>query len=210
MLSPVLPLKQKNLITMQRYILFILIILNLFPFTLKAEEGMWPSVLLSKKIAEMHKMGLKLSAEEIFSTTNASIKDAIVQFGGGCTGVLVSDQGLLLTNHHCGFGSIQRQSSLDHDYLSTGFWAGSLQEELANPGLSVTFLVSMEDVSARVLEGVSPDISEQERGAIIKKISGRSKRKRHKPADMMQKSSHSTQVTSISCFLMKYLRTYDS
>ncbi|MEI6888615.1 MAG: S46 family peptidase [Bacteroidota bacterium] len=158
---------------MQRYILFILIILNLFPLTLKAEEGMWPSVLLSKKIAEMQKMGLKLSAEEIFSTTNASIKDAIVQFGGGCTGVLVSDQGLLLTNHHCGFGSIQRQSSMDHDYLSTGFWAGSLQEELPNPGLSVTFLISMEDVSDRVLNGVNPGMSEQDRGTIIKNNIGK-------------------------------------
>jgi len=154
---------------MKQKILSILLILSCISLLLKAEEGMWPPVYLNLKIGEMQKLGLKLSAEDIFSTSNPSLKDAIVQFGGGCTGVLVSEKGLVLTNHHCGFGSIQRQSSLEHDYLLHGFWAGSMEEELPNPGLSVTFLVSMEDVSSQVLEGVSSSMNEQVRTTIIKK-----------------------------------------
>jgi len=154
---------------MKKIIVLTLLFLNILPLLLKAGEGMWPPVLLSQRISEMQKLGLKLSAEEIYSINNSSLKDAIVQFGGGCTGVLVSDNGLLLTNHHCGSGSIQRHSSLEHDYLRTGFWAGSLAEELPNPGLTVTFLVRMDDVSARVLEGVTADMTEKDRGDIIKK-----------------------------------------
>ena len=110
---------------MKKIILYVVILLNFLPYLLKAEEGMWPPILLSQRINEMQKLGLKLSAEDIYSINNSSLKDAIVQFGGGCTGVLVSGTGLLLTNHHCGFGSIQRQSSLEHDYLKKGYWAGS-------------------------------------------------------------------------------------
>ncbi len=154
---------------MKKIILYVVILLNFLPYLLKAEEGMWPPILLSQRINEMQKLGLKLSAEDIYSINNSSLKDAIVQFGGGCTGVLVSGTGLLLTNHHCGFGSIQRQSSLEHDYLKKGYWAGSPEEELPNPGLTVTFLVRMEDVSVKVLEGVTPYMSEKDRGNIIKK-----------------------------------------
>ena len=154
---------------MHRTIIIILFLLILQPDFTKAEEGMWPPVFLSQRLSEMQKLGLKLSAEEIYSINSSSLKDAIVQFGGGCTGVIVSETGLLLTNHHCGFGSIQRQSSLEHDYLTKGFWAASLEEELPNPSLSVTFLVSMEDVSTKVLEGVTASMNETDRNAIIKK-----------------------------------------
>ena len=154
---------------MKKTILSLLILLNFLPYFMKAEEGMWPPVLLNQRISEMQKLGLKLSAEDIYSINNSSLKDAIVQFGGGCTGVLVSANGLLLTNHHCGFGSIQRQSSLEHDYLTNGFWAGTTEAELPNPGLTVTFMIRMEDVSEKVLEGVTPYMSEKERGDIIKK-----------------------------------------
>ena len=154
---------------MNKIITTVLIILTVAPLLLKAEEGMWPALFLGRKIAEMQKLGLKLGADDIYSITNSSLKDAVVQFGSGCTGVLVSETGLLLTNHHCGFGYIQKQSSLEHDYLTHGFWALSREEELPNPGLSVTFLVRMEDVTNKVMEGVSPAVCEQDRNKVIKK-----------------------------------------
>ena len=117
-----------------------------------AKEGMWIPILLQKINAdEMHAMGLRISAEEIFSLNNASIKDAIVHFGGGCTAELISDQGLLLTNHHCGYRNIQKHSSVEHDYLTDGFWAASMKDELKNPGLQAKILTSMQDVSEEVL-----------------------------------------------------------
>jgi len=103
---------------------------------LLADEGMWlPCLLGQQKLDDMRKKGLKLSAEDLYSINQSSLKDAIVLFGRGCTGAIVSDEGLLLTNHHCGFGSIQRHSAIDHDYLTDGFWAMNQEEELANPGL---------------------------------------------------------------------------
>jgi hypothetical protein len=121
----------------------------------RADEGMWLPLLLKKyNIEEMQEMGFKLSAEDIYSVNNASMKDAIVIFGRGCTGELVSDQGLLFTNHHCGYGQIQSHSSVENDYLTHGFWAMNKAEELPNPGLTVTFLVRMEDVTEQVLDGI--------------------------------------------------------
>ena len=134
---------------MKKIVITFLVILTVTPLFGKAEEGMWPALFLGRKIAEMQKLGVKLGAEDIYSITNSSLKDAVVQFGSGCTGVLVSETGLLLTNHHCGFAYIQKQSSLEHDYLTHGFWALSVEEELPNPGLTVAFLVRMEDVTAR-------------------------------------------------------------
>ena len=129
-----------------------------------ADEGMWIPMLLNKyNIEDMQKKGFKLSAEDIYSINNASIKDAIVIFGGGCTGELISDQGLLITNHHCGYGYVQKHSSLEHDYLTDGFWAMSKEEELTNPGLKVTFLVRIEDVTELVLKNVTPEMTEAER-----------------------------------------------
>ena len=119
-----------------------------------AHEGMWvPSVLKSFLIEDMQEMGMQLSAEDIYSINQSSLKDAIVRFGGGCTGEIISDQGLLLTNHHCGYSSIQRHSSLENNYLKNGFWAMSKEEELSNPGLSATFVVRIEDVTEEVLMG---------------------------------------------------------
>lgn len=119
-----------------------------------AKEGMWIPTLLDKyNIAEMQQMGLKLTAEDIYSVNKESMKDAVVLFGTGCTGNLISNDGLLITNHHCGFDAIQKHSSLENDYLTDGFWAKNRQEELPNSGLSVRFLDRMEDVSHSVLAG---------------------------------------------------------
>ena len=114
-----------------------------------ADEGMWLLPLLQKmNIKTMKAMGCKLSAEEIYSVNHSSLKDAIVQFGGGCTGEVISKDGLLVTNHHCGYSSIQKLSTPEHNYLENGFWAMNRAEEIPAPGLTVTFLVSMTDVTA--------------------------------------------------------------
>lgn len=129
---------------------------------------MWLLPLIEKlNMGKMTELGLKLSAEDIYSLNKASLKDAIVIFGGGCTGEIVSSQGLILTNHHCGYSSIQSHSSVEHDYLKDGFWAMTRDEELPNPNLSVTFLLSIEDVTAQVLAGVKPGMSETDRTAAI-------------------------------------------
>ncbi len=139
-----------------------------FGFKAKADEGMWLLPLIEKlNMGKMTQLGLKLSAEDIYSLNKASIKDAVVIFGGGCTGEIVSPEGLILTNHHCGYGSIQTHSSVDHDYLRDGFWARSKSEELPNPGLSVTFLISIEDVTSQVLANVTDDMSEEARNTAV-------------------------------------------
>jgi hypothetical protein len=133
-----------------------------------AEEGMWLPHLIGKyNIDEMKKQGFKLTAEDIYSANKPSIKDAIVHFGGGCTGELISPNGLIITNHHCGLGSIQRHSSVENDYITNGFWAMNQSEELPNTNLTVTSLVKMEDVTSRILQGVSPDMAENLRQAVI-------------------------------------------
>lgn len=142
-------------------------LLVLFPAFLFAGEGMWIPMLLQYNEKEMQAMGMKITAEDIYSINHSSLKDAIVLFGGGCTGELVSDQGLLLTNHHCGYDYIQKHSSVEHDYLTNGFWAMNRGEELPCPGLSVIFLREMRDVTEQVLEGVTIDMSEEERQAKI-------------------------------------------
>jgi hypothetical protein len=135
---------------------------------LRADEGMWIPLLIEKyNIKLMQDKGFKLSAEDIYSVNKASMKDAILSFGGGCTGELISPEGLLITNHHCGYGYIQNHSSLRHDYLTDGFWAMSRKEELPNPGLSVTFMKYMEDVTAKVLSGVTDEMEADERDKII-------------------------------------------
>jgi len=145
-------------------------ILMLFQTTASADEGMWIPMLLEKyNIEDMQKLGFKLSAEDIYSINQSSMKDAVMIFGGGCTGELISDQGLLITNHHCGFGVIQSHSSLETDYLTDGFWAMSKKEELANPGLEVRFLIRMEDVTAAVLKDITADMTEKNRQILIDK-----------------------------------------
>ena len=150
---------------------FLLIaILALFPIQLlMAGEGMWIPMLLQHNEKEMQAMGMRISADDIYSINHGSLKDAIVLFGGGCTGEIVSDQGLLLTNHHCGYGYIQQHSSVEHDYLTDGFWAANMGEELPCPGLTVTILREMRDVTKQVLEGVTDDMEEAKRNAIIEK-----------------------------------------
>ncbi len=152
---------------MRRFLLLAAVLFTVLPA--RADEGMWLPSLISQRIADMQAKGLKLSADDIYSVTHSSLKDAVVLFGGGCTGELVSDEGLLFTNHHCGYSYIQRHSSVEHDYLKDGFWARNRNEELANPGLTVRFLVKMEDVTAAVLKGDKPKLSEDQRNALIKK-----------------------------------------
>ena len=137
---------------------------------MKADEGMWFLAFLGKNYEQMKDLGFKLTPEDIYSINNSSLKDAIVSLdGGSCTAEIVSSQGLLFTNHHCGYGEIQEHSSVEHDYLKDGFWAKSFDEELPNPGKFVSFLVRMEDVTSKVLANVSDDLSEQMRTAVIQK-----------------------------------------
>ena len=135
----------------------------------RADEGMWLPSLISSRIGDMQAKGFKLSAEDVYSVNQASLKDAVVLFGSGCTGELVSDQGLLFTNHHCGYSFIQRHSSVEHDYLKDGFWALDGSQELPNPGLTVKFLERMEDVTALVNKGIKPKMSEEKQQALVKK-----------------------------------------
>jgi hypothetical protein len=134
-----------------------------------AEEGMWIPMLFEKlNEKRMQDLGLRLSAKDIYDINQSSLKDAIVQFGGGCTAEIVSDKGLIFTNHHCGLGAIQRLSSMDHDYITHGFWAQSPEQELPCPGTIATLLIRMEDVTARVLEGVTSMMNQIQRSQIIR------------------------------------------
>ena len=136
----------------------------------RADEGMWIPMLLEKyNIEQMQEMGFKLTAEDVYSVNQACLKDAVVIFGRGCTGELISDKGLIVTNHHCGLRQIQYHSSVENDYLTNGFWAMLQDEELVNPGLSVTFLKRMDDVTEQVLEGVEEEMSVEERNKHIQK-----------------------------------------
>ena len=132
---------------------------------------MWLPSLISQRIGDMQEKGFHLSADDIYNVNQASLKDAVVLFGRGCTGELISPEGLLLTNHHCGYSQIQQHSSVEHDYLRDGFWAMSREEELPNKGLSVSFLERMEDVTEIILKGYEPTMSEDERVAIVKENS---------------------------------------
>lgn len=134
------------------------------------EEGMWLPLLLNElNYKDMKAKGLKLKPKEIYSINQASLKDAIVSFGGFCTGEVISNEGLLLTNHHCGYGQIQQHSSVENDYLTDGFWAMTRDQELPNEGLTATFIVKIEDVTTQALVGVSASMSEKDREAKIKK-----------------------------------------
>ena len=133
----------------------------------RADEGMWIPALLQKNEAEMQAMGMKITADDIYSINHSSMKDAVVLFGGGCTGEIVSDQGLLLTNHHCGFDWIQKHSTVEHDYLTEGFWAMTMEEELPCPGLTAKMLRNMEDVTEKVLFGITDETTDDERAKII-------------------------------------------
>ncbi|GEM51790.1 peptidase S46 [Empedobacter brevis NBRC 14943 = ATCC 43319] len=140
----------------------------LFPFKVKADEGMWFLMFIERlNHRDMQKQGLQLTSEEIYSINNNSLKDAIVQFGGGCTAEMVSGQGLVLTNHHCGYGAIAELSAPEHDYLKDGFWAKDKAAELKPKSLKVRFFVRMDDVSKRILGVVNDKMSELDREKAI-------------------------------------------
>ena len=147
---------------------FILAVLFAAPISLKADEGMWlPMFVKRLNEVDMQAAGLQLTAEELYSINNSSLKDAIVSFSGYCTGEVISAEGLLLTNHHCGYGAIQDHSTVENDYLTDGFWAMDRSKELENPDLFVDFLIRMEDVTERVLAVVNDEMTEDERSQAI-------------------------------------------
>lgn len=146
----------------------LLLLLLFAATTVHADEGMWLPSLIGRQIKDMKSKGFKLSAEDVYSINRASLKDGIVLFDKGCTGELVSAEGLLFTNHHCGYDQIQKHSTLKNDYLRNGFWAMNRGEELPNPGLSVAFLERMEDVTGEVLAGVKEEMTPEQRANQIK------------------------------------------
>ncbi len=174
---------------MLKKILITLILTLTLTLTLRAAEGMWiPALLKSLNEKDMQAMGLKLTAEDIYSVNKSSLKDAIVLFGGGCTAEVISTQGLILTNHHCGFSQIQSHSSVEKDYLKDGFWAKSKDQELANPGLTATFIVRIEDVTAKILEGTDGlDVAARARG--LARTFKRSKPQRRLPNPNIRRKS---------------------
>jgi hypothetical protein len=144
---------------------FLKVLLLLFVIQTQAQQGgMWiPSLLQGMNEKEMKNLGMKMTAADIYSVNTSSLKDAVPHFNGGCTSEVISPKGLILTNHHCGFDAIQTHSSVEHDYLTNGFWAYSLAEELPNEDLEVTFIVKIEDVTSKVLEGVAALTSEADK-----------------------------------------------
>lgn len=157
---------------MKRILILSFSLIFAFQVSVRADEGMWLPILIEQlNIAEMQEMGCELSAQEIFDINNASLKDAIVALDyGNCTGEIISDQGLILTNHHCAYGEIQAHSSVDHDYLVDGFWAKSFEEELPNPGKTATFLIRIEDVTDQIIPFLSDTLSENARYAKVAEL----------------------------------------
>jgi len=152
---------------------FLKILFFFVVFQVSAQQGgMWiPSLLEGMNENEMQSLGSKLTAQDIYDVNNSSLKDAIGHFNGGCTSEVISDQGLVLTNHHCGFSQIQSHSSLENDYLKDGFWAMNLEDELPNEGLFIEFIVSIHDVSDKVLKGITASMTEKEKQSQISKNS---------------------------------------
>ncbi len=154
-----------------------LAVLMLAPAASRADEGMWLLSLIGKNYADMQKAGFKLTPEDIYSINQNCIKDAIVGLGNEgrpfwhfCTGEIISNKGLISTNHHCGYGKLQEHSTVEHDYLRDGFWAYNMAQELPNPGLTASILVRMEDVTGRVLECLSDDMSEADRAKAVRNV----------------------------------------
>lgn len=137
----------------------------------RADEGMWLPFLIGRNYEDMKKHGLRLTQDQIYSINKSSLKDAVISFGGFCTGEIISDQSLILTNHHCGYDAIADASTPEKNYLDNGFWAKNYSEEIAVPGLTATFMVRMEDVSATILKELSASMTAEQRAAKIKEIS---------------------------------------
>ena len=156
---------------MRKFLLTLLTLILTCGSFVKADEGMWMLPYIKDiNIKTMQEMGLKLDADKIYSINHSSIKDAVVIFGSGCTGEIISDKGLILTNHHCGYSAIQQHSSVHHNYLEDGFWAEELADEIPTPGLSVKFLKNIEDVTERVLGSVSQEMEEEKREQTIDSV----------------------------------------
>ena len=154
---------------MKKFLSFIFCLLFLLPQNTSADEGMWlPMFIKRLNMADMQKKGLQLTAEEIYSLNKSSLKDAIVSFNGYCTGEIISSNGLLLTNHHCGYDAIQNHSLGENDYLGDGFWAKNHKEEIPNEGFFVKFLIRMDDVSKEVLDSIDYDTEESSRALLIR------------------------------------------
>lgn len=180
---PVKKLRCNDLILMQLLLLYLchyskrivmkylkLVFLLLLTKVVFADEGMWlPQLLEQMNQKQMKALGMKINASDIYNINKGSLKDAIVSFGGFCTGEVISEKGLVITNHHCGFDAIQNHSTVEHNYLKDGFWAKSMGEEFPNAGLFVTFIVRIDDVSRQVLSGVSASMPESERQSTIDK-----------------------------------------
>ena len=169
-----------------KFLALALSMLMLVPASVKADEGMWLLSLIGKNYDDMKQKGFKLTADDIYNINQSCIKDAIVGLGNAgspfwhfCTAEIVSDKGLLTTNHHCGYGQIQEHSTVEHDYLRDGFWAYTMEEELPNPGLTASILVRVDDVTKEVLAALNDDMTEAERNKAIadvsKKISDKAK-----------------------------------
>ena len=160
---------------MKRILIFAALLPLLLTGTAKADEGMWLPALVEKlNVNQMKQLGLSINAQDIYSINHSSLKDAVVALDrGSCTAELVSAEGLLLTNHHCGFEEIQEHSTVDHDYLRDGFWAKSKEEELPNPGKTASFLISFEDVTSKILPSLSDEMTEEERRNKVREISSK-------------------------------------
>ncbi len=168
---------------MKKLFILTLIILGFSSVRLNAaaytppDEGMWLPMFIDRlNYVDMQKMGLHLTAEELYSVNHSSLKDAIVNFGNFCTAEVVSKEGLLLTNHHCGYEALQKHSSIEHDYLTNGFWAYKQAEEIPTEGLTATFLIRMEDVTKKVFADVSDTMTETQRKAAIRKVTDKLKK----------------------------------
>ena len=147
-------------------------ILSLFTIVVRADDGMWlPFLLDQSQMHDMQAAGCRMTAEDIYSVNHTSMKDAVLLFGGGCTGEMISGEGLLLTNHHCGFGYVQEHSDINHDYVKNGFWAMNKKEEYQCAGLSVTFIVSMEDVTEKMLRGIGNITDDAKKNLVIDSMS---------------------------------------
>lgn len=152
----------------------VVVILSIFTYALsniaRADEGMWLPFLIGRNYDDMKKHGLKLTQEQVYSINNSSLKDAVISFGGFCTGEVISSQGLVLTNHHCGYDAIAGASTPEKNYLDNGFWAKNHGEEIKVPGLTATFMIRMEDVTAQVVKELNSKMTNEERAKKIKEI----------------------------------------
>ena len=150
--------------------LSILIAFVLISFQTFADEGMWlPQLLQTLNEKQMKKLGMKINASDIYNINKGSLKDAIVSLGGFCTAEVISNQGLILTNHHCGFDAVQNHSSLEHNYIRDGFWAYNKNQELQNQGLFVSFIISIDEVTNSIMKDISSSMTEKERQSVIDK-----------------------------------------